>query len=201
MAVSGVGVAMAASGAFLAYAAITNQPPATALRDVLKGNIRPVPDKAPTGWTVAPAGGDPSKTTVSSPWVDAGGSLFASAALQYVGRPYQWAHNFDSPNGGGDCSGLVYRAFHDLGYNTPRLSSWQYPVWSAVTRDSTARPGDILWWSGHVAIAVGNGNMVEAPTVGVPVRVVKIRRGYLALTPQLAAVEKYKAPAGRGKAF
>lgn len=195
MAISGVGLGMAATGAFVAYVAITDQPPLTALRELLKGRVTAIPNTKPTLSGLPPAegsGGDQSGASATG---------LAGAALRYVGRSYQWAHNFDPPNGGGDCSGLVYRAFHDEGFLTPRLSSWQYPTWAAV-RKNTGEPqsGDILWYPGHVAIAVGNGNMVEAPTVGIPVRVVPIRRGALALTPQAAALAKYAAATSRGRA-
>jgi cell wall-associated NlpC family hydrolase len=196
MAVSGFGVGMAATGAFVAYVAITDQLPADALRSLLKGTVTPVPNTHPT-LAGLPTASDASTAAGAS----GGSSALATAALKYVGRSYQWAHNFDPPNGGGDCSGLVYRAFHDIGYNTPRLSSYQYPVWSAVKKDASPQAGDILWWTGHVAIAVGNGQMVEAPTVGIPVRVVSIRRGGLALTPQLSALQKYAVATSRGQAF
>jgi cell wall-associated NlpC family hydrolase len=196
VAVSGFGIGMAATGAFIAYVAITDQPPTDALRSLLKGQVTTVNNTSPTfdstGTTSAPSSG--SSGTVS-------GSGLANAASKYLGRKYEWAHNFDPPNGGGDCSGLVYRAFHDLGYNTPRLSSWQYPTWSAVKKDAIAQAGDILWYPGHVAIAVDSGNMIEAPTVGIPVRVAPIRRGYLALTPQPNVLAKYRPADSRGKAF
>lgn len=192
MAISGVGLGMTATGAFLAYAGITNQPLADALRAALKGNVKPA-SNTPPAWatTSGTFTGDPSQTTVSSPYVAAGGDLLGVSALKYVGRRYAWGKNFDSPDGGGDCSGLVFRSFHDLGYMTPRLTANMYPTWGAVRRDSTALPGDILWWPGHVAIVVGQGNMIEAPTFGIPVRVVPVRRGYLALTPQFNALQKY----------
>lgn len=187
MTISGVGIGMAAGGAFIAYVAITDQPPATALRSLLKGQVRNA-----TTTPQPPAVGTSDTGTQSA---------LATVALKYVGRPYQWGKNFDPPNGGGDCSGLVYRAFHDLGYNTPRLPSWGYRTWPAVHVDSQIQSGDIIWYRGHVAIAVTPTTMVEAPTFGVPVRVAPIRKGYTALTPVLAALDKYRPATSRGKAF
>lgn len=201
MAISGIGVGMAATGAFISYAAITNQKPTDALRSLLKGEVTPITNR-PAVVNFNPSSGETSGSSVSSPWVDAGGSILSHAALKYVGRPYQWGKNFDPPNGGGDCSGLVYRAFRDLGYNTPRLSSYAYPTWKGVKKVAAPNPGDILWWSGHVAIAVGNGNMVEAPTFGIPVRVVRMRARPLALRPQLDVLNALYRPAtSRGAAF
>lgn len=193
MPISGVGLSMAATGAFITYVAISDQPPLDALRNLLKGTPTPILPAGSSGGIATDFNGGNA--------VNGSATGLAGAALRYVGRPYQWAHNFDPPNGGGDCSGLVYRAFHDIGYNTPRYSSWQYPVWKAVRKRQTEPlAGDILWWTGHVAIAVGNGNMVEAPTVGIPVRVVPIRKGFLALAPDYAALAAYATPTGRGKA-
>lgn len=196
MAVSGFGVGMAATGAFVAYVAITNQQPADALRSLLKGSVTPVPNASPT------LAGLPTASD-TAPSAGAGvASGLAGAAVKYVGRRYEWGHNFDPPGGGGDCSGLVYRAFHDEGYMTPRLTSFQYPLWSAVKKNSgTIQSGDILWWAGHVAIAVDSGTMVEAQGVGIPVHVVPIRRGALVLTPQLSALQKYAVATSRGQAF
>jgi len=191
VAISGVGVGMAAAGGLMAYAGFTGQTIPDALRGIAKGSVVPVRDQPTEKYTVTPLAGDPSKTTVTSPYFAAGGSVLADAALKYVGRPYQWGRNFDPPAGGGDCSGLLYRAFHDLGWMTPRLSSYGYLTWSAVRRVTAASPGVILWWPGHVAIAIGQGNMVEAPTIGIPVRVTPIRAGYIALQPQLDALSRY----------
>lgn len=197
MAISGVGLGMAATGVFVAYVAITDQPPLDALRELFKGRVTAIPNSKPS-LAGLPTSDRPSDSQGGSGPSDSG---LAGAAVRYLGRQYQWAHNFDPPNGGGDCSGLVYRAFHDMGFLTPRLSSWQYPTWKVVRKNAgEVQAGDVLWYPGHVAIAVGNGNMVEAPTVGVPVRIAPIRRGYLALTPQAAVLATYAAATSRGRA-
>ena len=112
----------------------------------------------------------------------AGGDQLANAARRYLGRPYRWAHTFEN-GGGGDCSGLVWRAFHDLGVtDVPRVSGAQ-ATWRKVRKISRAevRAGDLLWWPGHIAIAVSNAQMIEAPTFGIPVRITSIRAGALCL--------------------
>jgi hypothetical protein len=53
--------------------------------------------------------------------------------------------------------------------------------------------GDIIWYPGHVAIAVDSANMIEAPTFGVPVRIAPIRLLAIPLVPSWQALAKYRA--------
>jgi cell wall-associated NlpC family hydrolase len=193
MAVSGFGVGMTAAGAFIIYVGISNQPIPDAIRNIIKGNVKPVPNKPATITGVS----TPDITTPT------GRQDLAGAGRKYIGRPYQWGKNFDPPNGGGDCSGLVYRAFHDLGYNTPRLVSWAYRTWPGThIVTETPNSGDLIWYRGHIAIAVSSTQMVEAPTFGVPVRIANIRRdnGYTVLRVNWGTVaSKYDTvPKGAG---
>lgn len=90
-------------------------------------------------------------------------------AMSRIGCPYVWAA--EGPNAF-DCSGLVRWAYLQVGISLPHQSealyncaSWRGPV-------SEARPGDVLWRSGHVGIAVNYGgtHYVHAPTFGAYVR-------------------------------
>lgn len=173
MAISGTGVATIVAGGVVVYAGFTDQSIPDALRSVLRGEIKPVGKPAVFEKSVQPGFAD-------APGTSGSGSALADAAQKYVGRPYDWAHNFDPPNGGGDCSGLVYRAYHDIGINAPRYNSYAIARWRRV-KVATPAAGDLLWWLGHVAIAVSSTRMVEAPTFGVPVRVVPIRSGALVM--------------------
>jgi cell wall-associated NlpC family hydrolase len=205
--ISGVGVAMAGAGGLLAYAAFTNKTIPDALRSVMKGDITPVTG----GVTVSPpadppaAGGSKYESSSNLGAVfdssrDSAGSALGSAAAKYRGRPYAWGKTFSTPTEGGDCSGLIYRAYHDLGYNTPRLTSGGYLVWTAMGRapNNVPAPGDILWYPGHVAIAWSGGQMIEAPTFFIPVRVVKIRAGFTALRPKPTVLAEYRRDARQG---
>ncbi|MQA63223.1 MAG: hydrolase [Actinophytocola sp.] len=80
---------------------------------------------------------------------------------------------------GFDCSGLMIYAF--AGVKTlPHYSGYQYDSGRKVPL-SQMRRGDMLFWgtSGihHVAMYLGNGQMIEAPQSGLRVRVVPVRYG------------------------
>ena len=72
---------------------------------------------------------------------------------------------------GFDCSGLVMRAWAAAGITIPRDT---YSQWAALPHiaESSIQPGDLLFYNGigHVAMYVGNGMIIDAPTPGQPVR-------------------------------
>lgn len=115
------------------------------------------------------------------------GGRVVEAALRYLGLPYVWGGgNINGPSGGGfDCSGLtsyaVYTATGDT-LTLPRTSETQWNIGTEIPMDQ-ARPGDLLfgnWQSGgpgHVAIYIGNGQMVHAPQTGDVVKVGKVFDG------------------------
>ena len=90
-------------------------------------------------------------------------------ALSRIGCPYVWGG--EGPNEF-DCSGLVVWSYRQIGIELPHQSGSLYAVASQRVPVSEARPGDVLWRSGHVGIAVGYGGepYVHAPTFGAYVR-------------------------------
>jgi len=72
---------------------------------------------------------------------------------------------------GFDCSGLVMKAWAAAGITIPRDT---YEQWAALPHiaESAIQPGDLLFYNGigHVAMYVGNGMIIDAPTEGEPVR-------------------------------
>ncbi len=80
---------------------------------------------------------------------------FASAQ---VGKRYCWGGTGPACF---DCSGLVQRAWATAGVRLPHSSGAMASALDEVSPDDV-RPGDVLWWPGHVALYAGDGWAIEA---------------------------------------
>lgn len=105
--------------------------------------------------------GGGSYTPPASSGGNATGQQIASYACQFVGNPY--VSGGTSLTNGADCSGFTYRVYADFGYSIPRTSYAQRSAGRAVDY-ANAQPGDIICYSGHVALYIGNGKIVHAST-------------------------------------
>lgn len=115
-----------------------------------------------------------SSSSSSSPSYSANkGSIIVNAAYSQIGVPYVWGGT--TPGVGLDCSGLVQYCYRQAGISIPRTSG---DILAAGTIVSNPQPGDICWTSGHVAIYIGGGQMIEAQQTGVPVKVSSVRVTY-----------------------
>ena len=115
-----------------------------------------------------------SSSSSSSPSYSANkGSIIVNAAYSQIGVPYVWGGA--TPGVGLDCSGLVQYCYRQAGISIPRTSG---DILAAGTIVSNPQPGDICWTSGHVAIYIGGGQMIEAQQTGVPVKVSSVRVTY-----------------------
>ncbi len=96
----------------------------------------------------------------------AAGSSVASYACQFVGNPYVYGGS--SLTNGTDCSGFVMSVYAAFGVGLPHSSSADRSVGYAVSTDAMS-PGDIVCYSGHVGIYIGNGTIVHAsnPRTGI----------------------------------
>ncbi len=86
-----------------------------------------------------------------------GREVLAFARAQ-VGRRYCWGGTGPACF---DCSGLVQRAWSTVGVTLPRTSGAMGEALPDVPVDDI-RPGDILWYPGHVALYAGDGRAIEA---------------------------------------
>jgi len=83
-----------------------------------------------------------------------------SVARMFLGVPYLWGGNSSR---GIDCSGLVQAAVLACGHDCPGDSDMQQTqVGEALGEDAPTQPGDLIFWSSHVAIAVGRETLIHA---------------------------------------
>ena len=91
------------------------------------------------------------------------GTAVANYALQFVGNPYVYGGS--SLTNGTDCSGFVMSVYANYGVSLPHSSSALRSSGSGVEGGlSAAQPGDIICYSGHVGLYIGNGQIVHAST-------------------------------------
>ncbi|WP_293781503.1 C40 family peptidase [uncultured Aeromicrobium sp.] len=98
-------------------------------------------------------------------------------ARAQLGKPYGWGA---AGPGSFDCSGLTLRALEAAGTAVPRTAGAQYAALRKITPSQRQR-GDLLFWSNgsaasidHVAIYLGDGEMIHAPRPGRSVEIVPV---------------------------
>lgn len=100
--------------------------------------------------------------TVSGEGSEMGKSV-AEYALQFVGNPYVYGGT--SLTNGADCSGFVMSVYANFGVSLPHSSAADRSQGSAVEGGlDNAQPGDLICYSGHVALYIGDGQIVHAST-------------------------------------
>ena len=93
----------------------------------------------------------------------ASGNAIVEAAHSQLGVPYVWGGS--TPGVGLDCSGLTQWCYAQAGIYLPHYSEDQAAGGTKVPL-SEARPGDILWTPGHVAIYIGGDQYIHEPQAG-----------------------------------
>lgn len=99
---------------------------------------------------------------VTTPAVSTGsgaGQDVVNYALQFVGNPYVWGGT--DPVNGADCSGFVQSVYAHFGVALNRTSEAQMSNGVSVPY-SQAQPGDLICYGSHIAIYMGNGQIVHA---------------------------------------
>ena len=102
---------------------------------------------------------DSSSSSGSSSSGSGSGSSVVNYATQFVGNPYVWGGT--SLTSGADCSGFVQSVYANFGVSLPRTSYEQQNAGTEVSY-ADAQPGDLICYGGHVAIYMGNGQIVHA---------------------------------------
>lgn len=124
------------------------------------------------GWEPGAAGREPGSagqesggagTAGGRPVKSIGGTEFgrnvADYALQFVGNPYVYGGT--SLTGGTDCSGYTQSVYRHFGVSIPRTSGEQAGFGREIPYEEM-EPGDLVCYSGHVAMYIGGGRIVHA---------------------------------------
>ena len=138
---------------------------------------RSVTTAAPSPTTARPTTTTVPKSTEPSdaPPPSSGAAAAIEEAKRQLGKPYEWGGSGPDTF---DCSGLTSWAWRAGGKSLPHSSQAQYSATSRVAL-ADIQPGDLLFYGSpihHVALYVGNGQMIEAPETGKNVRYASIYR-------------------------
>jgi cell wall-associated NlpC family hydrolase len=131
--------------------------------------LTPLPAMASTA--PPPASVAPAPGTVAAP--TAAAQTAVNTALAQVGKPYVWGGAGPSSF---DCSGLMQYAYRAAGISLPHSSGMQSTTGTPVSQ-AALRPGDLVFFYSpvsHVAMYIGNGQIVQASTAGQPVAVTQL---------------------------
>ena len=97
------------------------------------------------------------------------GQSVADFAVQFVGNPYVYGGT--SLTNGADCSGFVMSVYKNFGVSLPHSSSADRHVGYNVGSLAEAQAGDLVCYSGHVGIYIGNGQIVHASTAATGIKI------------------------------
>ena len=110
-------------------------------------------------------------------------SNFVEVAESVVGDPYAWGQGRSKGATSFDCSGLVVYSLLNVGYSSVPLDTYSQFAWATPVsiEEAYTTPGALLFGQfgeagipgpGHVAISLGNGNIIEAAHTGTNVSIV-----------------------------
>ena len=134
-----------------------------------------------------------AKATSTPQKATATGNTIADAAQKYLGTPYVWGGE-SMAEGGMDCSGFVYNALKDAGYNVGRTTAQGYRNQGTSVSKENLQPGDLVFYGSgneatHIGIYLGNGQVIHSsggskntasnPGKGVSITTLDSRSDYL----------------------
>jgi len=158
----------------------------------------PVHEDGPSGTGSQPSNSGSTPRTGARPTVTGAAAIeiVIDRAMSQIGVPYAWGGgNENGPTRGirdggvadvhgdynkigFDCSGLMVYAFAGIGISLPHYTGYQYTAGTQIP-SAQMRRGDMIFYgpnaSQHVALYLGNGQMLEAPQSGSFVKISPVR--------------------------
>lgn len=179
--INGAALVAVSAGAMLAYSGLKGKKVSNTFRSFITGgDPASVPQDAPVNVPVSGILNDlPSQSDAATPGLlaraSANRATVIAAAQSQIGKPYVWATPVSASNPDPksfDCSGLTMWCYAKIGVKLAHYTGTQYTQLQHVPF-SSAQPGDLVFFKNttihHVGIYIGNGQMIDAPTEGVPV--------------------------------
>lgn len=135
-------------------------------KKTIEGNLKDLYAMRKAAYGTATESG--TKYTGNIPTIAGSAGKAVTFAYNKIGIMYKYGGDDD---GGYDCSGLTSKAWAAAGKSLPHNAAAQYSATSRISR-SDLKPGDLVFYrsNGHVAIYVGDGQIIDASRAGQPVK-------------------------------